>query len=248
MDLITFIAALAVGFVGGAYSATVGGYALLVVPTLIFLGLSPHEAIATDKVANLGMAATSWSVFHKKKLVNYKIGAFTAIFGVAGAVAGAFLLLETGADAVKKIIAIATIVLLFIIMAKKDAGVLNQNKSPSKLGWALGAILSFAIGVYGGFYGGGYATIYSYLLILLFGQTFLESAGTRKIGTFLITLASVIVLGAGGKIVYSLAIPLLIVSSMGAYAGAHYAVRLGNVWVKRAFFVAVLAMAIKLLV
>lgn len=248
MDIITLALVTILGFVGGIFGTLVGGYALLIVPALIFLGLSPQEAIATDKIASLAMVVTGWSVFHKKKLINYKIAGFTAFFGMLGAVIGTLLLLEAGTDLLKKIISVATILLLFVIMLKKDAGTARIEKNIGRREWALGAILSFAIGIYGGFYGGGFATLQTYVLILLFGQTFIEAAGTRKILGFLVILVPAIILGLNGKIVYSVGLPLLVASSLGAYIGAQYSTKLGNVWIKRMFFAVVLAMAIKLLV
>lgn len=248
MDIITLAAVTLLGFVGGIYGTLVGGYALLIVPALIFLGLSPQEAIATDKIASLAMVVTGWSVFHRKKLIDYRIGGFTAFFGMIGSVIGTFLLLETGTEVLKKIISIATIVLLFVITLKKDAGTTPREKKISRREWALGALFSFAIGIYGGFYGGGFATLQTYVLILLYGQTFIEAAGTRKIMGFLVVLVPAIILGLNGKIVYSVGLPLLVASSLGAYAGAQYSTKLGNVWIKRMFFAVVLLMAAKLLI
>lgn len=246
MDIIILAAVTVLGFFGGIYSATVGGYGLLVVPALIFLGVPPHEAIGTDKMAAIGITLTSWAVFHKKKLVDYKVGSFTALFAVLGSVVGAVLLLGMGTEDLKKAISIATVAMLAVIMLKKDAGMVRRERGTRRHEWVLGAILSFAVGIYGGFYGGGFATLQSYVLILLFGQTFIESAATRKVASILVIGVTAVILGMNGKIDYALGIPLTISSSLGGYLGAHYATKLGNVWVKRMFFAVVLLMSAKL--
>ncbi|MCK4555100.1 MAG: sulfite exporter TauE/SafE family protein [Candidatus Aenigmarchaeota archaeon] len=247
MDIISLVIIVALGFIGGMYASLVGGYALLIIPALIFFGMPPHEAIATNKFASLALAMVGLAEFSRKKLVDYKVGVLIGIPAAVGSLIGAYVLLGTSALVVNKIIAFATIAVLLVIMVKKDVGIVKKNVKPTTLTWAVGAILMFAIGLYGGFYGGGFAIPISYLLILFFGQTFIECAGTRKIASVMINFTALIVLGLNGMIVYSVGIPLLVSSSVGGYISAHYSTRIGNLWVKRMFFVVVLVMAVKLL-
>lgn len=247
MDVASIILLSILGFVTGMYSTLVGGGALLMVPAMIFFGMGPHEAIATNKFSVIGANVAGWSAFHTKKLIDYKVGTFTAFFALSGSIVGSLVLIGTDAESVKKIISIATLILLGIIMLKKDAGVVPQKKTLNAPEWIAGAVLSFGIGLYGGFYGGGFATLYSYLLVLLFGQTFLESAGTRKIGGLLILLSSALILGWNNLIAYSVGLPIFAATSLGAHIGAHYSTRIGNEWIKRMFFVAVLLMSLELL-
>jgi len=49
-------------------------------------------------------------------------------------------------------------------------------------------------------------------------------------------------------IIYSLGISLFMGTFIGSYIGTHYSDKIGNVWIKRLFFVVVLIMAIKLII
>ncbi len=247
MDIISLAIIVVLGFIGGMYASLVGGYALLVIPALIFFGLPPHEAIATNKFAALAIAIVGLAEFSRKKLVDYKVGVLIGIPAAIGSIVGTYVLLGTSALIVNKIIAFATIAILLVIMVKKDVGLVKKNVKPTIFTWIAGALLMFATGVYGGFYGGGFAIPISYLLILFFGQTFIECAGTRKIASIMIILPALIILGLNGLIVYSVGIPLLVSSSVGGYISAHYSTKIGNLWVKRLFFVVVLVMCLKLL-
>jgi uncharacterized membrane protein YfcA len=51
-----------------------------------------------------------------------------------------------------------------------------------------------------------------------------------------------------GVIIYSMGISLFLGTFLGSYIGAHYSDKIGNVWIKRLFFVIVLIMAIKLII
>ena len=76
----------------------------------------------------------------------------------------------------------------------------------------------------------------------------MESAGTRKIMTLLVTAAATFIFIVGGVIDYPIGISLFLGMSLGSYIGAHYSDKIGNVWIKRLFFMIVIIMAIKLLV
>lgn len=56
-----------VGTIAGFFGSTVGGGSLLSIPFLIFLGLPPQVAIATDRFGGLGQATTALFKFWKSK-------------------------------------------------------------------------------------------------------------------------------------------------------------------------------------
>jgi uncharacterized membrane protein YfcA len=116
----------------------------------------------------------------------------------------------------------------------------------TKQDYIIGASLSFVISIYSGFYGAGAGTLLTYVLVLFFGQTFLEGAATRKIAQFISTAMAIVIFAIGGVIHYPLGIALFIGNLIGSYIGAHYSERIGNIWIKRLFFAVVSIMAIKL--
>ena len=69
----------------------------------------------------------------------------------------------------------------FFIYKTKRGIIQSENKRIGIVGWILGAILATILGAYAGFLGAGVATFYTYGLIFIFNQSFLESTGTRKI-------------------------------------------------------------------
>jgi len=111
----------------------------------------------------------------------------------------------------------------------------------------LGVFLSLLVGIYGGFYGGGAATFLSYVMILVFRQTFLESAANLKVGAIMVSVSAAATYAYHGAICLPLALAMFAGSCIGSYVGAHYSVRIGNVWIKRLFIGIILIMAMKLL-
>ena len=107
--------------------------------------------------------------------------------------------------------------------------------------------MSFFLGIYGGFYGPGTATFLSYILILLFRQTFLESAATVKIAMLFVTIVAALIFAINGAVDYYLASSMFAGGFIGSYIGAHYSDRIGNVWIRRLFIAVVLIMVTKMI-
>lgn len=247
MDLIHLLIILTVGIVAGSFGTLVGGGGLITIPTLILLGLPPHTAIGTNRLGIMGMAIAGWYKFSKKGMINYQIGLTIGIPALLGPIVGANLVLKINEPILKQVIAIITILILVFIIAKPKMGIQKVKHTIRKHEYVLGVVVSFFIFIYSGFYGAGTGALLTYVLILLFGQTFLESAATRKIAQLISTVMAAVIFAISGVINYPLGAALFTGSFIGSYIGAHFSDRIGNVWVKRLFFVIVLIMAIKLM-
>lgn len=80
-----------------------------------------------------------------------------------------------------------------------------------------------------------------------FGQTFLESAGTRKIQGTAVGWTSAITFAMSGIVDWSYALVLALGMAIGSYLGVVYAVRKGDAWVRKLFIAVVLLSAMELL-
>ncbi len=248
MDVINLIVIFVIGIFAGSFGTLVGGGVLLTIPTLILLGLSPQTAIGTSKLGSIGLNTAGWYKFHQKRMINYKIGFIIGIPIILGSILGANLVLEFNEALLKKIIGILTLLIMVFAIIKPEMGVEKAENGTKHSQYLFGSVLGFFLGVYSGFYGAGAAILSAYILILLFRQTFLESAATRKIPHLFAAVMSGTVFAVHGVIIYSLGISLFMGTFIGSYIGAHYSDKIGNVWIKRLFFVIVLIMAIKLII
>jgi hypothetical protein len=247
MNIINMLVIFFIGIIAGSFATLVGGGLLLMIPTLVFLGLPPQAAIATSKLGAIGVNTAGWYKFHQKRMINYTLGFTIGIPIILGSVLGANLVMQINEALLRRIIGILTLLILVFVAVRPEIGVEKAQNVITHRQYLIGAVLGFFLGIYSGFYGAGSATLSAYILILLFRQTFLESAATRKIPHLFSPVTSGAVFALHGVIVYSLGIPLLIGTFIGSYIGAHYSDRIGNVWIKRLFYLFVLIMAIKLL-
>lgn len=173
--------------------------------------------------------------FIKKGLIRYGIAFILGIPCLLGSFFGANLALQVSPAAMKKTIAVMTLAFLVLLMAKPNRGIEKSSRPLTTGVVAVGTLLSFVVGMYGGFYGAGAATFLAYILILVFGQTFLESAATLKIASIMMTLTSALTFAAHGAVHYPLAASMFLGSFIGSTAGAYYSDRIGNIWIKRIF-------------
>jgi uncharacterized protein len=237
-----------VSFVSSTFGTLIGGSSLITIPTLMLLGLPSHTAIGTDRLGTTGMSIAGWYQFHRKGLIAYRIGIVVGVAALCGSFIGASLALRVKETTLRTIIALITLVILPLLIFSPRKGIEKTKQTLGRADYLIGGILSFLIGIYGGFYGAMAGTLLCYVLIVWFGQTFLEGAATFKIGSLFLTSMAAAVYASKGAIHYPMAIALFSGSCVGSSIGAHYSDRIGNVWIKRLFILLVVIMIVKLLV
>ena len=246
MDL-NFLIIFAAGVVASSYGTLVGGGSLITIPVLMLLGLPPHTAIGTDRLGITGLGIAGWWKFHQKRMIDYRIGVTLGIPTFLGSLLGAMLVLEIDPALLKRIIATFTVMALVLTAVKPKIGIEKTQRTIGRRHYLWGIFFGFLVGGYGGFYGPMASTFLAYVLIFLFGQTFLEGAASVKIATVLMTSVAALVFAIHGAVDYTYAAVLFTGCFIGSYLGAHYSDRIGNIWMKRVFIVVVLIMVIKLL-
>ncbi len=244
-EIITIISVLLIGIATGFVDTTISSGGLISVPFLIFMGLSPASAIATDRLGSIGQTLTSLPKFWKEKKVLWKYVPFFTILSMVGAMIGANILLNLNQNTLNKIIGTVILILLPLIFLKPELGIKRKKTSKLKLG--IGFSLYFLLTIFSGFFGAGTGTISIYMIMYLFGFTIIEIMATGKIPWFVLSLTSLIVFAKSGIINYSFGIVLFIGGAVGGYLGTHLVLKKGNQWVKRLFIVVVIIAAIRLL-
>ena len=248
MDITHGVIIFFAGFCASIFGTLVGGSSLVTIPTLLLLGVSPHTAIGTDRFGIMGVCIAGWYQFHKKGLVNYRVGLTMAVPVLFGSFIGANLVFEISESVLKLIIILVSIVCLGVLLLNPNFGV---GGSMRRFGWftyIVGGAMTFAVGVYAGFYGAMGGTLLMYVLILWFGQSFLESAGTLKIAALVMNGIAAVVFAFNGAVDYHLAIPMFCGCSIGSLVGGHYAERIGNIWIRRLFLVLLAVLILKLII
>ncbi len=243
-EIIILIGVFLIGVIASILGSLVGGGSLLLIPFLIFIGLPPHVAIATDRFGSLGQTFTAFYKFRKAKKIHWKYVPILAVLSLAGSLIGANILLNINPKILQNIIGVILLLLIPFIFLKRDIGVKNIKQNKYKI--AFGLLLYFLVQIFSGFFG-GVGTIIFYILIITFGFTIIEANATQIIPIFVLFISSLIIFAFKGIINYWIGAVLMIGMAVGGYIGAHIALKKGDNWVKGLFALLVVILSIKLL-
>lgn len=244
-EIITFILVFLVGVVASFFGSMVGGGSLLSIPFLIFLGLPPQVAIATDRFGGIGAATTAFLKFKKAEKIVWKYIPLLAVISLAGSLIGANILLSVDPKILQKIAGVLLLVLLPFVFLKRDIGV--ERTETSKLKKIFGSIIYFFIQTFTGFFGAGTGPFIFYTLMIGFGLSIIEAVATQILPLLVLSVSSIAIFTLKGIINYKIGIILLAGMATGGYIGAHVALKKGSAWVKSLFVILVVIAATKLL-
>jgi len=223
----------------------VGGGGLLSIALLIFLGLPPQIAIATDRFAALGGAATAFYKYSASQKIVWRFVPWLAAASLAGSLIGARLLVNADTQSLRVVVGALLVALVPLIFLKQDFGITHREVTNRRL--AVGLTLYFLVQVLAGFFGGGTGPMIFFILMAFFGVTIVEVAATQMLPFIILALSSSLVFAANGLIDYSVGFVLMAGMAIGGYLGASIALRKGELWVRRLFVVIVLISAGQLL-
>jgi len=244
-EIILLLLVSLIGLVTGFFDSIIGAGGLISVPSLVFLGLPPQIAIATDRLGTIGQTFTALIKFWKAKKIVWRYVPILAVISLAGSLIGANILLNVDQKILESVVGVLILILLPLIFLKKDLGVKQAKPSRSKN--IVGLLIYFAIMIFAGFFGQGTGPMIFYALTFFLGLTMIEVLGTGIIPWFVLSISSVIIFALNGIIDYKIGIVLFITMSIGSYIGAHVAIKKGDLWVKRLFVLFVIISGIKLL-
>ena len=221
-----------------------GGVGLITTPSLIFLGLSPQTAIATDLFAMLGGRLGGLMGFRKSGEIDLKLALKLSTVAALGAIVGAQILLAMDEQIMRRALSVVLLVLLAFLILKPSVGL--QAVVPGRTKVIVGYCLFFLVGLWGTLIGAGVISLGSAVLLFVFHKSFLESAALLTLIGLAIGSVGMLMFGISGVIDWPVGIVLLVGKLLGGYFGSLAAVRAGNHWVRYLFIVVVLISAIGL--
>lgn len=220
---------IAGGFIGGIGNAFSGGGSFITFPILMWLGLPPQVANATNRIAIILQCIGGSATYHRAGVMPYRALLRTALPMVVGAIPGALLAAridEGEFRAVSALLLALMIVGLFVDPKKwtrvSEGGHIRGRHLP----WLV------LLGVYGGFLQVGIGTLVLGFLVLFAGFDVVRG-NALKFGQAIIYNAFALALFAGfGQVDWIAGIVLGIGTIAGGIVGASLVVRSGARWVR----------------
>lgn len=233
LEIIVFL--FFAGALGGALNSVAGGGSFIAFPALLFTGVPPIPANATNTIALWTAAAASGGAYRKRLDVPRRVLLPLITASLIGGLAGAFLLLKTPAHTFMRVLPwmILGATLLFAFgkrLAAGRASVIQHDASSAALAGA--TAFQFAIAVYGGYFGGGMGIVTLAMLAAL-GMTDIHAMNALKsVMGFVINGVAVVEFIIFHAIYWKHGTIMIAGGILGGYLGAHYAQRLPQAWVR----------------
>jgi len=235
-------------FLTSAVSVVTGGTSLITVPAMLQFHIEPRAAIATNMFALTFLSLGGTLPFLRSPTVNRKRLPLLASLTLLGSALGALLLIWVPTDSVPIIVSIAVIAVAAFSVVYRRFGVQELAFAPSVGAEIAGYVSTFLLGIYGGFFSGGYVTILTAVYVAVFRFTFVEAIATTKLMNVFSSAVATGVFMWHGLVSYRLGLILGATMFLGAFLGARFAIRIGNLWLRRIFLTAVWAIGLKALI
>ena len=234
-------AAAAAGFV----DAIAGGGGLITVPVLMLAGLSPEQALATNKVQGSFGADTAAFSYGRSGLVDLRRQVPTAALAFAAGGAGAALVTALPTDLLRVALPVLLIGIALFFALKPG---LNDLDRTARLRPALFALTAVPlIGFYDGLIGPGAGAFYMLAFVTLGGFGILKATAHTKLLNFASNIGGLTVFALTGHPLWIAGLAMGAGQILGAALGSRLAMRVGARVIKPLLVVTSTALALRLL-
>jgi len=223
------------GALGGTINAVAGGGSFIAFPALLFTGVPPVPANATNTLALWVGVTASGGAYRSRLNISRRVMIPLVVTSILGGLAGAFLLIKTPAQTFLRVLPWlmlgATLLFAFgkHLTGRISAGI---SHDASRAAIAGAAIFELFVAIYGGYFGGGMG-IMNLAMLAALGMTDIHAMNALKVvlGGFINGVATVTFV-VSGAIVWPQAIVMTAGAILGGYFAAHYAQKLPQAWIR----------------
>jgi uncharacterized membrane protein YfcA len=224
IDPWAFPALTAVAVLTGFIDAIAGGGGLIMMPALLFAGLSPIQALATNKLQSVFGTCVAMANFGRKGLIDWKASRWAVLVVFVGAAAGVLLVQALDASVLNLIVPVLLVFAAgYILLSPR----MSDEDAQHRLGERGYAPVAGAVGFYDGFFGPGAGTLYTTSLVALRGLGLTRATAHAKLFNFTSNVASVLLFALGGKMMWLLGLCMAAGAMAGGWIGSHTAMRFG---------------------
>ena len=241
IGLLSLIAILA-GFV----DSVAGGGGLLTVPALLWVGIPPLNALATNKLQGCFGTATASVNFWRKGLLPINQLKIPMVMTFLGAICGTWLVQNVSSDNLNAIIPWLLICFALFFAFSPKASDLDRQARLS-IG-AFGVSTCSLIGLYDGFFGPGTGSLFMLAVILLLGFNITKATATTKLLNFTSNIAALAFFALGGHVLWLIGLVMGMGQITGAWLGSQLAIKHGGKVIRPLLVISSISLSIKLII
>lgn len=235
------------GFLAGWVDAVVGGGGLIQLPALLLVpGISPVQALATNKLAGIMGTSVSAATYYRRVQPDLRTAAPMAVAALVGAAGGASLAVLLPEAVIEPVILVALVVVAAYTITRPAVGRATDLRWTGRHHLVAAVLLGAGIGAYDGLVGPGTGTFLVIGLVGLLGYAFLEASAKAKIVNAATNLGALVVFAWQGAPLWGLGLAVGAANVAGAYLGARMAIARGSRFVRVVFLLVVGALILRL--
>lgn len=216
----------------GVVNTIAGGGSLITLPALIFLGLPAAAANGTNRVAVLIQSMVATERYRREGLVDTPLGLRLLLPTGLGAALGAWLSVDIGEVAFRRVIGVVMVLMLAVILARPKHWLEGRKSAPRPhLRWT-GPLAFFVIGVYGGFLQAGVGIFLLAGLVLVHGKDLLHANALKVLLVAGYTVAPLLLFIDYDLVHWVPGLVLALGTSIGAWLGTRMTVAWGPAFIR----------------
>ncbi len=236
----------AAGLLAGFVDAVAGGGGLIALPALLFAGLSPAQALATNKLQGTFGTFSASFYFVRRGLVAPGKIMVMVICTFVGSAAGTLLVQRTDPGFLTAVIPILLILIALYFLLSPQVGEEDRHQRMGPLGFALS--IGFGVGFYDGFFGPGTGSFFAIAFVTLLGFGLTRATAHTKVLNLTSNIASLLFFIVGGQVIWSLGLVMAAGQLIGGRLGAHMVVRKGARLIRPLVVIICILISVKLLI
>lgn len=245
-DLLQYGLLILVGMMAGVINTLAGGGSLLTLPVLIFMGLPPNVANATNRIGIAFQALIGTVGYRSKGVSNFPFNIYLGISALMGSLIGAQIAVDIKGETFNKVLAVIMIIVVAIVVFKPKV---SSLKFPERLTgrYLFYAVVGFFfIGIYGGFINAGIGFVIILFLNNVNRLSLIKTNATKVSLVFIYTCGALALFAYNGTVDWTTGLVMAIGTSLGAWWSSRWSVDKGEGVIKIAMVVMVSLMSIKL--
>ena len=220
------------GTVAGVLNAIAGGGSFVSFPLMMFTGVPPVEANASNTVALWPGLAMSVASYFRHLRVPLRLLAPLVVTSVAGGLTGALLLVKTPQRPFLQVLPWlllgATLLFIFGNRLRTMAGAsgeIHAIENTSSTAISLACLLQLAVAVYGGYFGAGIGFVMLGMMTLLGMHELHAMNALRILLAAVINVVAVLTFIVTGAVFWGQCLVMMAGALSGGWFGAQYAQR-----------------------
>jgi uncharacterized membrane protein YfcA len=212
------VAVLLAGAVAGFVDSIAGGGGLITVPALLAVGLPPHLALGTNKLASTMGVTTALRQYRGGGLVRLRdwLPAMACTF--VGAATGTILIQRISADFLAWLIPALLVAILIYTLASPDLG---SRPARARVGRrAFMVVAGLVLGFHDGFFGPGTGAFWALALVTLLGLDLRRATAATKVMNATSNVTALAFFLLGGKVIATVGLAMGAGQILGATLGS----------------------------